>query len=185
MNYQELKTMWKTQPVHSGPLSLDQIKRDAEAFHRTVVRQNRAGAAGAIAIMLIFGAYAWFLPDVVIRIGSGLVAAGALVALLTHRKLASTRGLPQDGVASTYVDYFRAELIRQRDGLRSVWLWGVAPFLPGTSLIVYGMGHQHGGVLPWQIPAMFVVPTLVAIWMHFAHARKIQHKIDALDAVET
>lgn len=183
MNDQDIKTLWRAQPAPAATITLDQIQQQAGKFHRTISRRNRIEEWACFAVMLIFGIYAWLLPGTLMRIGSALVVLGSVVILHQLRTRASVGAPPAGSLARSHVEYMRAELGRQRDALRSVWLWYVGPTVPGLVVFVWGLADRLGPGLPWQIPVMFVVPFLVVIWMNVAAARALQRRIDALDAV--
>lgn len=183
MNDQELKSLWKSQPLDAETVSLDAIRGAAKGFHATILRRNRQEELAGYLVMLIFGVFAWLQESTTMRIGCILIIPGTLVMLYQLRKRAAIGALPGQDVAGTYVEYFRAELVHQRDALRAIWLWGIAPAVPGIAVLVWGMAEQDPSGFPWMpMVAMFVVPFGVVFWMNLAAARKMQQKIDDLDA---
>ena len=117
------------------------------------------------------------------RTGCVLLVLGTLVILYQLRRRASVSALPGQGAARTYVAYLRAELVHQRDALRGIWLWYVAPTVPGIGVLLWGMAESDPSGFPWwPMLALFVVPFGVVIWMNIAAARTMQQKIDELDA---
>jgi hypothetical protein len=126
----------------STTLSLDTLNRHAREFESRVRRRNRfEHVAGALVVLFGFGAglTLWWngaTEPAEHAQAAGLVLLGVaavFVAAMLHRR-ASPGAI--DGSRSTR-DRYRAELVRQRDALRSVWLWYVAPFLPAF-LLIYG-----------------------------------------------
>ncbi|MES2320961.1 MAG: hypothetical protein V4633_01730 [Pseudomonadota bacterium] len=183
MNDQELKSMWKSQALAAETVSLDAVRGAAQGFHATIVRRNRYEQWSCYLVMLVFGYFAWQLPSTTMRAGCLLVILGTLVMLYQLRKRAAVGNLPGLGLADSYVAYFRAELVRQRDALRSIWLWYISPAVPGISVLLWGMAESDPSGFPWwPMAAMFVLPFGVAFWMNLAAARKMQRKIDELDA---
>ncbi|MES2317565.1 MAG: hypothetical protein V4631_08715 [Pseudomonadota bacterium] len=183
MNDQELKLLWKSQPLDAETMSLDTIRRAANDFHATIVRRNRQEAFASYLVMLIFGVFAWIQESTTMRIGCILIVLGTPVMLYQLRKRAAISALPSQDMAGTYVAYFRSELIRQRDALRAIWLWYIAPAVPGVAVLVWGMAEMDPSGFPWiPVLAMFIVPFGVAFWMNLAAARRMQQKIDELDA---
>ena len=183
MNDQELKSLWKSQVLDAETVSLDTIRALAKGFHATVARRNRHEEFAAYLVMLIFGAFAWTQESATIRTGCVLMVLGTLVMLYQLRKRAAIGVLPAQGMAGTYVDYFRAELVHQRVALRAIWLWGIGPAVPGLAVLVWGMAEKDPFGFPWvSMLAMLVVPIGVVLWMNLKVARQMQQKIDELDA---
>ena len=183
MNDQELKSLWKSQPLDVETVSLDAIRSVANGFHAAILRRTRQEESACYLVMLIFGVFAWFQETTMMRTGCVLIILGTLVMLYQLRKRAAIRALPTQYVASTYVDYFRAELVRQRDALRAIWLWYIAPAVPGVAVLVWGMAEKDLSGFPWlPMLALFVVPFGVVVWMNLKVAHEMQQKIDELDA---
>jgi len=181
MNDQELKSLWQSQTLMTRSYSLEQLQRDAAAFRRKRVRAYTGEMISGAMVALIFGFYAWVLPVTLMRIGSGLVVLGSFVYMYQmqqHR--GSIRKLPPENLALPYMTYFREELVRQRDALRSV-LWYVGPILPGMSVFVWGMAQPNPADFPWQVTSVFIIPVVVVVAMNFFAAHRLQRKIDQLD----
>jgi hypothetical protein len=183
MNDKELKALWKSQPLDAETVSLDAIRGAAKGFNSVILRRNRQEEFAGYLTMLIFGVFAWVLKITTMRAGCVLIILGTLVMLYQLRKRAAIGTLPNRELASTYVDYFRAELVRQRDALRAIWLWGIVPVVPGLALLVWGMAENDPSGFPWvPMLALFLVPFGVVVWMNLNVARKLQQKIDEIDA---
>ncbi len=183
MNEQELMSLWKSQPLDVETVPVDTIRRLASGLHATIVRRNRVEAYAGYLVMLVFGVFAWQLEVTTMRVGCVLVMLGTLVMLVQLRKRAHAGVLPAHGLGCSHVEYFRAELQRQRDALRAIWLWGIAPAVPGVALLVWGMAENDPSGFPWvPVVAMFVLPFAVVYWMNWKAARMMQRKIDEIDA---
>jgi hypothetical protein len=183
MNDQELKLLWKSQPLDAETVSLDAIRGAAKGFNSAILRRNRLEEFAGYLTMLIFGVFAWVLKITTMRVGCVLIILGTLVMLYQLRKRAAIGAMPTEGIANTYVDYFRAELVRQRDALQMIWLWGIIPAVPGLGVLLWGMAENDPSGFPWvPMSAMFLVPFCVVVWMNLNVARKLQRKIDEIDA---
>ncbi len=180
MNDEDLKSMWGNQATPVQTISLEQIRKQADALRRAHILENRIAQLSCLAVIVIFAAFAFFRSEGRMRLGCVLVALGSVIVLHRLRKQASIRTLPADNIAAPYLDYMKAELGRQRDALRSVLRWYIGPVVPGLVVLVWSMSYESGPDFPWQVPLLFVVPFLVVIWMHFAEARRLQRKIDEL-----
>jgi hypothetical protein len=119
----------------------------------------------------------------VTRLGAALVVAGTLVVMWQLNRRASSRVVPAD-LGGACLQFQRDELVRQRDALRSVWLWYLVPLLPG--LVVFMWGMQRGSAHhPFE---MLVDGFMLAVFVTIAvinrrAAAKLQRQIDILDAM--
>ena len=125
----DLKAVWKTQPVEDGMITLTDARARADKFQGHVRKRN-----------VIFYAYALFN----IVASFWLIATGRLSAFLypmllmvaahlwvlwqVNRRIGA-RPVPGEMGARPALDFYRDELKRQIDGLSRAWLWYIAPFL--------------------------------------------------------
>lgn len=183
MNDQDLKSLWKSQSVEPGDFSLKQLQRDASTFERMIVRRNRIEYAACLLVALIFGAYGWFFSseNAVMQVSCALMVLGSFVVMVQLHRHASIKAAPGADLALPYIAYLRRELERQRDALRSVWLWYIGPTVPGMSVFVWALAHENPADFPWEITLIFIVPTLAVVAMNLLAAQKLQQKIDQLD----
>jgi hypothetical protein len=103
-----------------------------------------------------------------------------------HRR-ASAKRVPEAGEAA--VDFYRAELTRQRDALRSVGVWYIAPVVPGMTLLLMGRWFQSHAT-KWPVGAdhfiillcaAVAVLVFLAIWLlNQRGADRLQRRIDEL-----
>ena len=84
------------------------------------------------------------------------------------------------------MDFYRAELVRQRNFHRGVWFWSrLVALLPGLLLIsiwstVKGIRDGGGGLV---VLIATPVLTILAIWVNYRVSRKHQRQIDVIDAM--
>jgi hypothetical protein len=190
------KNLWQNQPVEPAQISLAELHEKAQKLERRVRRRNlREYAAGAIAIAG-YGYYIWKFPTPIIRLGCVLVIAGVLFVVYMLHKRGHARAVPAEMAFRSSLDFYRHELERQRDLLRSVWTWYLLPFVPG--LIIFGLGlflrtmkqpnapaHARLIVISFSLTAAFVALVFIVIGkLNQRGARKLQRKIDALDSLE-
>lgn len=90
------------------------------------------------------------------------------------------------------VVFHREALIQQRDALRSVGTWYLAPFIPGFVLFVLGRYfqlHAPGRTLAWDHQIVILLAVVAAlifgiVWLLNAWGtERLQRKIDQLDAL--
>ncbi len=113
---------------------------------------------------------------------------GTLLVLWNlHRQARRASAEEVQSAAASWRDFHRAELVRQRDALRSVWLWYLAPMLPGMLLLFAGSSQVLSGGWPalvsFGLVAAFVGAVFVTIGvLNSKAAKRLQEEIEALDA---
>jgi hypothetical protein len=189
-------TLWQDQPVTRVEISLDELRRRARKFERRILWRNlREYAAGAL-VLGVFGYYVWVIPAPLVRLGSLLVIAGALFALLSLHVRGASAPAPENMVLSSCLEFHRRQLVRQRDLLGDIWTWYLLPFIPGLAVFLAGLlawslaqpnaaAHRPLIVATFVATAAFCGLVLAAVGrLNRWAARKLQHEIDALAALE-
>lgn len=187
----DIKTLWKTQNTE-GTVTLANIHDNAAHFERRVRRRNmREYIAAAIAVAVL-GLYVWRLPGLLAKAGSALCIAGVLYVVWQLHSRASADASPDDSSAVALVDFHRRMLIRQRDALRTVWRWYLAPLVPGMLVLLTGVYFGAVGatrvmvlshILTWVLP-LFILAFGGVWWLNAGAARRLQRRIDELDELK-
>jgi hypothetical protein len=192
----DMTNVWKSQPVESVKIPLAEICRKANKFEKRILWRNiREYAAGAI-VVASFGYYISVFHSPLTRAGCVLVIAGMLFVAFALHKRGATRTVPTDLAFRTCVEFHRIELRRQRDLLRSVWLWYLLPLVPGLfvfqgGLLMQALRQPNASSRVGAIVTPFAI-ALVGSAIVFAGiaelnqlaARKLQREIDALEGME-
>lgn len=162
-------------------MTLEQIH--ARAFQFQVRRRNRIEYLASAFVILAFSAYVVFLPDPVLKIASALVVLGTLyVAFQLHRR-GSAQPTP---AAEDALAFHRAELLRQRDALRSAWRWYLLPFAPGLGLFMVGLARtlpEDAWALKLLTPALAVAYAVFWIWINRRASLRLDDAIAEIDAL--
>ena len=179
----DVRNVWQNQPLENTPMPLEEIRRRAKQFEKRIARRNMreyiAGAAGIV----IFTVYLFIFPNPVARTGSALVIAGSLFVMWQLYRRATPATLPAELAWTASLQFHRRELVRQRDLLRSVWLWYLAPFVPG--IVVFGMGvHPRHSPASWWNAIPFLSIFIVVMWLNYRAAKGLDRKIAELDSLE-
>ena len=181
MNEQDLKQLWKRQAVPAATFTPAELRGKAEVFRRTIRRRNLLEyVAGATAIAgSCFNI--WLFGDALTRVASLVSIAGIGTVLWQLHRRASTQASPED-LGQPGLRSYRAQLVRQRDAMRSVWLWYILPLLPGYELFIWSrrvaMAMSGGG---WWIYALMPALGAVVVALNLYGARKLKREIDRLD----
>jgi Flp pilus assembly protein TadB len=179
----DLKTIWKSQETENSPMALEDIRTQAGKLHSRVRWRNFAELAGAAVAVGVFGFYIWLFPDPLMRTGSVLVILGTLYVVWQLLTRARTEAVPGEGSAASWTDYYRSELVRQRDALKGVWKWYLAPMAPGLALFLAGMVHSRPQAALGAIAgaAAFCAVVFLAIgFLNTWAAGRLQKMIDSL-----
>ena len=144
------------------------------------------GVAAAV-VVAFFGFEFWRAGDVLVRTGFALLIAGMVYVVWQLHARGSSKTLPRDAGLSSYVEFQRHELERQRDALERVRRWYLAPLVPGMAvlLMAFGLanpGHAKQIWLVVAIEALVMGAILFGIAkLNDAAARKLQDQIDELE----
>ena len=181
---QDLKTLWRNQQMETGPMSIEQIH--ARAFQSRIQVRNLVEYAASVLVLGIFGFYAVFFPHPVMKLGAVMIMVGAAVMAWQLHRRASARSLAPGAAAGASLAFHRAELVRQRDALRSAFWWYIAPFVPGMTVFVAGMAQARPGTsLGHLAPLAGLTCAYLAAWflINRGAAKRLQAEIDDLDAL--
>lgn len=182
------RTIWKEQEMTARIPTARHLEERHRWLEDRIRRRNRreyvAGGVVFAAALLLAG---WMLAGgadphrIAVAAGALLLGAGAAFACAQlHRRTGGPVTI--DGSDSTRACY-RADLVRQRDALRSVFGWYIAPFLPGLVLIYAavllgpGTDRPHALILA-ALTAVFLAWVLQ---MNRKAAAGIDAEVQALD----
>lgn len=184
-----VQQLWQNQPVEGIQMSADLLRHRAGKFERKIMRRNLREYVSSLAAAAAFGFFFATTRAILFRIAYALFIAGlGWVVFQLHRK-GSARTMPADMGTSTSLQFFRAELERQRDAVKNVWSWYLAPLVPGFLLLTAGslMARPYPyGLISAAIMDGFVAVVFFVVWrMNMRAARCLQRMIDELCAAES
>jgi uncharacterized membrane protein HdeD (DUF308 family) len=182
----DIRNVWQNQPVENAPMPLEEIQRRARRFEKRIDRRNLREYAGAALGIAAYTFYFFIFHSLVIRAGSVLVIVGALYVVVQLHRRASSGSLPEDlGVAAS-IEFHRRELVRQRDLLRSVWRWYIAPIVPGLAVFLAGTMPPHSPFWVYLLLALFFLVILGGIvWLNRRGADRLDRQIAELDNLKS
>src|SRR6266568_3115088 len=115
--------IWQEQPVEETAISMEEIRRRAGRFEGRIRNRNQREYLGAAVVAIMFTFYFFKFSDWAVRAGSLLVLAGTAYVVVQLYRRSSPLELPGELGLTGSVAFYRRELVRQRDLLRSVWSW--------------------------------------------------------------
>jgi hypothetical protein len=174
-------------------MSLADIHLRAQRFQSRIRTRNiiEYVAAGSVAAFFI-----WLtatVPVLIVQAGAVLIVLGALyVCWRLYRLARAATGAELASGAQSWVAFHRAELVRQREALRAVWSWYLAPFAPGMLLFLAGVSFTEANPAPFPerlavflsglglMAAVFAVIVL----LNAVAVKKLDAEIAALDRAQ-
>ena len=187
----DIKAIWGAQEVEQNLVTVERIRADADKFQSAVRRRNRVEYAALVFVIAVFGAYIWIFPTPLMRLGSLLIITAAIFIMVWIHFRASANPIPSHVSFMDYISRYREELRRQQSAQRTVWLWYLAPWVPGIGVFTMGIDqflkHALGNRAPlWPIALVMVatVGVFVGVWiLNLRGSRRLQHKIDELSSL--
>ncbi len=180
----DLRNLWQRQEVEEMKFSVDQLRAKVAKFQSRIRWRILREQSACLFVIMAFGAMSVNTPHIVPRIAFALIIAGAIYVAWHIRKWGSPKVLPADLGRANCAGFFRAELERQCDLLRSIWKWYLGPPIPGMGVIsIYGIW-----VAPpdrrW-FPIAFAVAAAATFWLigrlNQRAARRLEGQIAELD----
>jgi hypothetical protein len=162
-------------------MPLDDIRTKAERLD-TRTRLWRVVTAGLFVLLLIVEAWqVWIGEEMLERAGDLLTIAA--FAYIAYRYRKHRLAAPPVALGRTNcVEFYRAELLRQRDLSKDSWGY-LLPFVPGVALALFGGGFEDRPTSQLIALVAFGVALFLGIaWWNAHTARKLQNEIDAFDA---
>lgn len=184
------QTLWTNQKEEPFTMSLTEIRHRATRFQSKIRTRNFIEYAAAAVVIAAFGWLAFLAPDPVVKAGAGLIILGALYICWKLHTLAGAEAHAGEDTAASVADFHRAQLVRQRDALATVWRWYLAPFVPGILVFVLGVNLSADTGLPLTARLAsaatslgFAAAIFVAIgWLNSRVVKRLEKEIKALEA---
>jgi hypothetical protein len=180
--------IWQCQPVEGIKMSAEVLRQRSGKFERMFRWRNVREYVASLLAAMGFGYFFVTTHAVLFRIAYVLFIAGlGWVVFQLHRK-GSARSMPAAMGTSTCLQFFRAELERQRDVVKNVWPWYLAPLVPG--FVILTAAYMRALPFPAGLASAVWLDGVVAllffvVWkMNRRAARRLQRVIDELYAVE-
>jgi hypothetical protein len=180
----ELRNLWQKQEVEEVRIPVDELRVKAAKFQSRIRWRNLREQAACLFVIAAFGAMSWKSPQTIPRIACALIAAAGIYVAWHIRKWGAPKVLPADLGRANCVRFYRDELERQYNLLRSIWKWYLGPMIPGMSLLVlYRIWVAPSG-RRW-FPMAYAVAAAAFFWLigwlNQRAARQLQGQIAELD----
>jgi len=170
-------------------MSLAEIHTRSERFQSRIRLRNVTEYVAAAFVVSVFTWMAVTIPLPIVQAGAVLIILGALYVcwqLYLQGRAATKAELDR---AVSLADFHRAELMRQRAALSTVWRWYLAPFAPGTLVFIAGVAFApelDASLLArlslFATWAGFIGAIFAAVaWLNAVAVRRLDKEIAALD----
>ena len=185
-SYTSFWTARETDASFSPPMDCE---ARATAFERKIGRRNSLELIAGAFVVLDFGASAGIFATA----GEWVLAVGpvltVLAALFVIAKLYRDGSIEARRPEDSCVGHLRRQLVRQRDLLRSVPKWYLAPFLPGMLGFYLAFAAKDAAVVGWSAALGHIWVNLAGTaalfvfiaWLNLNTARNLDRQIAALD----
>jgi hypothetical protein len=178
--------VWRDQPEEQVPVNLEQIVN--RRTHELSAHTRSESLIGVGSALLLIGVVAWRLEIAhggLLEFGLAAAFAWVIVSLyLFRRRIWWRDAAPRDAAAATCLEYYRKELERRRDHLRSAWFWHGPLLLASLMLVAVLTGRANIAFQPLRnvLPLIILLAAWVGfgIWRRRLQARSLQREIDEL-----
>ncbi len=184
----QAQQIWQSQPLEGMKMSADAIRLRAGKFERRIDRRNLRENIAGVFVIAFFAHSLITTHEILFRVTWGLFIVG-MIWILVHLRLKGTpRSMPGDMGASTCLEFFRSELERQRDLVKNVWPWYLAPLVPGYLALNAAFIYHSPHPIRWGTLTLmdaFFVAVFAGVWMlNQRAARCLQRSVDELTAAQ-
>jgi hypothetical protein len=178
-----VRRLWQQQPGDGSQeqaMAMSEIRARAAQFESRTHTWNLVGAAVIVLAVIVEAWQVWAGEELLERTGDLLTIAAFFYIAHRYR----TRQMPTtpESLGRTgSVEYYRDQLIRQRDLADDKWGY-LLPFVPGVSLSLLGGAVQDRPAGQVVALAVFGIVLFLGIaWWVARGARALQKQIEALD----
>jgi hypothetical protein len=186
----DLRSLWQAMPTTPVTISADEMRARALAFDRKIRRRNLTEYVAAVFVVGVFGWYATF-PEPATPlwpIANLMIIAGVMLITWNLNRIARAATPPAHATATGLIAFQREQITRQRDALKSVWLWYIAPVVPGIVVwfiaVAVGTSDTTPMALAVGLGGSVLVCALVfglIILVNLVGAARLQRMIEDLD----
>jgi len=189
----DLGALWRAQPTDASAAQLtpEALRQRADKLARQTLRRNVRETVGGVIGGAATAWIGWVTPIPLAQIGAALIVLGTVwILVVLWRRGRARPAPPATAPTAEHLAHLRAELARERDLLRSVWSWYLAPLVPGLILMPLGLILEVAKRAPaaWAWLTMITwiacgAAVMVLVWwLNRRKSRQLGREIDALDA---
>jgi hypothetical protein len=179
--------LWQSQKKEYDPMTLADIHQKARKFESKIQRRNAIEFVACGVVIVGFAPALFLQYHWLTKVGAAwIMLATVFIAWQLHKR--ASVDAPA-GTGETLVEAYRRQLMRQRDAVRSMGTWYLAPMIPGFVLLQAGfwLGTPRAGVPIERVHTNVLI--MLAVWIVLCAgiwllnqwgAKRLQKKIDEL-----
>ena len=193
-NGESLRELWQKQPGAPFSMNPDEIQGKLHQLQRKLRARTVVIYFICLGETLCFSYWLIFSPQpVIVRIAFLLIilAMNFLAGQIWVDERDRRKAMEGANAANQVdcLDFYRTELIRQRDFHRGVWFWSrLIALLPGLLIIgawaAIKLPGTRDGYIGDSILIVTAIISLQAVWGNYRMSRKYQKVIDTIDAMK-
>ena len=177
----EILRLWEQQSREEQIMPLDDIRTKAERLD-TKTRRWREATTVLVILLVIIEAWQVSRGEGIVERTGDLLTIAAFVYMAYRYRTYRMAAPPVALGRTNSVDFYRAELVRQRDLSKDSWGY-LLPFAPGVALALLGDGFETRPTSHIIAIVAFGIALFLGVaWWNAHTARKLQDEIDGLDA---
>lgn len=173
--------VWRDQPQEGTSMGLEAIRERAQRLETKIRRGNIVAAVLIVLALLDNARDVWVHPELLVRSGHFLIVAALIYLVYRFRGHARPLLAPNTLGLTSCVEFYRAQLVRQRDMSADGWKY-VLSFVPGFGLIIAGRAVENRP--PSQVVTLIALALVLfvgVILVHVRSARRLDREIESLD----
>ena len=186
-----VQNLWQNQPQEDFNMSIEDIRLKASRFQGTVSFRNARELVVGTFLVVVFASFAYLAPTPLGKAAEVLSAAGVAFVMWQLIRQARAATIDEVCLVTDWAGFHRAQLVRQRDALRGVWLWYLAPLVPGA--LLHWIAASQADLAEGNLAAALaktglgiLIAALVfggILWLNLKAANGIQAEIDKIDSL--
>jgi hypothetical protein len=159
----EFRDLWQRQELEEMKMSVEELRARASKLQKRIQWRNLREQLASGIVVVWFASMSMKVSATVPRTSFGLIIAGAIYTAVHLYVWGEVRPLPSEPGSQSCIDFYRCELERQRDLLRSIWKWYLGPLIPGLALFV-GWGIVTSPPERRWLPELFAFVCVACFW---------------------
>lgn len=187
---ENLQLAWQRQALDAPRITLDYVRHRIEGLRRRSRIRNAFEYVGGMAgvVFVLWTGWDFIRPRPLMSIAMGLWVLAMIYVLVQWHRRASAQD-PADRLGTLdALQFYRQQLVRQRDARRGNWRWWLPPMAPFLILMFISFIVEVRPI-PWVailgLAAWVVFGLTMAVVSYEKVARGLQQEIDALDSMSS
>jgi hypothetical protein len=185
---ESLQQAWQRQALDAPRINLTYLRHRTESLQRRTRVRNALEYVGGIAgvAWCIWAGWGFISPRPLMSIGIALWALAVFYLMFQwHRRAGLQVPAEQLGTLDA-LQFYRQQLVRQRDARRGNWRWWLPPLAPCLIVLLVAFIVEVQPT-PWKpilcLVALWSVLLILGVLSYERVGRRFQQEIDALDSM--